>query len=114
MSKPVSIWKSVPWHHKGNSRMNNWLNVGQKNFRFPGAILIIKPDISVMKLEGRRTSGNIEDRRGMNSRKMAVGGGIGTIIIVLVVLLLGGDPSQLLNMQEPGAAESGPVTTTPE
>lgn len=69
-----------------------------------------------MKWQGRRGSGNIEDRRGMSTGRMAVGGGIGTIVIVLVVLLLGGDPSQLLNSVQEGspATESGPVTTTPE
>ena len=68
-----------------------------------------------MKIEGRRTSDNVEDRRGMSTGKMAIGGGIGTIVIVLIVLLLGGDPSQVLNTaQQETATESGPVTTTPE
>ena len=40
------------------------------------------------------------------------GGGIGTIIIVLIVLLLGGDPSQLLNIQ--GGTETEQVSTTAE
>ncbi len=39
----------------------------------------------------------MEDRRGMSPKGMAVGGGIGTIVIVILILLLGGDPSQLLN-----------------
>ena len=69
-----------------------------------------------MRTEGRRTSDNVEDRRGMSSRgKMAIGGGLGTIVIALVVLLLGGDPTQVLNSsQEAPATESGPITTTPE
>jgi len=68
-----------------------------------------------MRTEGRRTSDNVEDRRGMSTGKMAIGGGIGTIVIVLIVLLLGGDPSQVLNTaQQETATESGPVTTTPE
>ncbi|MGE5228887.1 MAG: neutral zinc metallopeptidase [Deltaproteobacteria bacterium] len=51
-----------------------------------------------MKWQGRRGSGNVEDRRGMG-RGMAfggVGGGAG-IVILLIVLLLGGDPSAVLN-----------------
>ena len=47
-----------------------------------------------MKWQGRRGSGNVEDRRGMGGRGIAVGGvggGVG-IVILLVVLLLGGDP----------------------
>lgn len=39
----------------------------------------------------------------MSPRRMVAGGGIGTIIIALIVILLGGDPSQLFNMQ-PGPA----------
>ncbi|MBN1561492.1 zinc metallopeptidase, partial [candidate division KSB1 bacterium] len=38
----------------------------------------------------------VEDRRGIGP-KVAVGGGIGTVILLLIVLLLGGDPSQLLD-----------------
>lgn len=50
-----------------------------------------------MKWQGRQGSDNVEDRRGMSPKGMAVGGGIGTIVIVILILLLGGDPSQLLN-----------------
>lgn len=68
-----------------------------------------------MKIEGRRRSENVEDRRGMSTGKMAVGGGIGTIVIVLLVLLLGGDPSQVMDtMQQGPVTESGPVTASPE
>jgi len=52
----------------------------------------------------------------MSSRgKMAIGGGLGTIVIALIVLLLGGDPTQVLNTsQEETATESGPVNASPE
>lgn len=50
-----------------------------------------------MKWQGRQGSGNIEDRRGMSGGQMAIGGGIGGIVILLIVMLLGGDPTQLLN-----------------
>lgn len=50
-----------------------------------------------MRWKGRRESSNVEDRRGMSpGGKGIVGGGIGTIAIVLVVLLLGGDPTSIL------------------
>src|SRR5690606_10194042 len=50
-----------------------------------------------MRWKGRTEGSNVEDRRGMSPRgKGMVGGGIGTIAIVLVVLLLGGDPTDLL------------------
>ena len=69
-----------------------------------------------MRVEGRRTSNNIEDRRGMSSRgKMAVGGGLGTVVIALIVLLLGGDPTSVIDSSmEAPAEESGAITTTPE
>jgi uncharacterized protein len=66
-----------------------------------------------MKWQGRQGSGNIEDRRGMSGGRMAIGGGIGTIVVAIIVLLLGGDPSQLLNgtLTEPDTEQ---VTTTAE
>jgi predicted metalloprotease len=61
-----------------------------------------------MRYKGRRQSSNVEDRRGMSTgRKVGVGGGIATIIIALVVMLLGGDPQTVLNvMQEQGISET--------
>ena len=67
-----------------------------------------------MKWQGRRCSDNVEDRRGMSTGKMAVGGGIGTIVIVLIVLLLWGDPSQVVDIMQSPATESGQVTSTAE
>ncbi len=59
-----------------------------------------------MRWIGRRQSDNVEDRRGMSPKTM-VGGGLGTLIIVIIVLLLGGNPLELLqNMPE---AETGMV-----
>jgi Predicted metalloprotease len=65
-----------------------------------------------MKWLGREGSNNIEDRRGISGRHVAIGGGIGTIVIAIIVLLLGGDPSQLLNMQ--GKTETEQVQTSAE
>jgi uncharacterized protein len=65
-----------------------------------------------MKWQGREGSGNIEDRRGMSRGKMAIGGGIGTIVVAVIVLLLGGDPSQFLNGLQ-GGAETEQAATTP-
>jgi uncharacterized protein len=58
-----------------------------------------------MKWQGRRGSGNVEDRRGMSGGRMVAGGGIGTIVILLIVWLLGGDPSSILNQMEGGSTE---------
>ena len=53
-----------------------------------------------MLWKGRRESSNVEDRRGRPTKVM-VGGGIGTVIVVLAIYLLGGDPTQLLNNLQP-------------
>jgi predicted metalloprotease len=58
-----------------------------------------------MHWKGRRQSSNIEDRRGSISKKV-VGGGIGTIIIVLIIWMLGGDPQSLLNTLQNGQQSS--------
>lgn len=49
-----------------------------------------------MEWKGRRGSTNVEDRRGMGGKTL-VGGGIGSIVLVLVVLFMGGDPSDILS-----------------
>jgi len=49
-----------------------------------------------MRWKDRRQSTNVEDRRGRTARGM-VGGGIGSIILILAIYFLGGDPTQLLN-----------------
>ena len=57
-----------------------------------------------MKLEGRRESTNVEDRRGKKTAAAAGGLGIGGIIIALIVMFMGGDPSAVMEqMQQPGA-----------
>lgn len=60
-----------------------------------------------MRWKGRRQSENVEDRRGISGGAV-VGGGIGTIAIVLLVMLLGGDPSEVLRNMPQG---QGPTTT---
>ena len=61
-----------------------------------------------MLWKGRRESSNVEDRRG-RSPKVMVGGGIGTIVVILAIYFLGGDPTQLLNNVQPENSQ----TTTP-
>ena len=67
-----------------------------------------------MKVDGRRTSDNVEYRRGMSTGKMVVGGGIGTVVIALIVLFLGGDPTQVLNTAQETGQTSGEVVASPE
>jgi uncharacterized protein len=60
-----------------------------------------------MQWAGRRQSGNIEDRRGLSTGGMLAGGGIGSIVLVLIALLFGIDPSALL--QQGGSEEAAPA-----
>jgi uncharacterized protein len=53
-----------------------------------------------MLWRGRRESENVEDVRGSGGRRLAVGGGLGGLILVVVYLLLGGDPMALLDSQQ--------------
>jgi uncharacterized protein len=45
-----------------------------------------------MRWQGGRRSGNIQDRRG---RGVAVGGGVGAIVLALIAIVLGVDPGEL-------------------
>lgn len=50
-----------------------------------------------MNLEGRRQSSNVDDRRGSGTMKAAGGLGLGGLVIVgLITLLLGGDPTDVI------------------
>lgn len=57
-----------------------------------------------MRIEGREESENVEDERSFSPRGIVVGGGAGTLLLMLVVWLLGGNPLQLLQQmpQQPG------------
>jgi uncharacterized protein len=50
-----------------------------------------------MKWIGRAGSGNVSDRRGMGG-KMAIGGGVGGIIVLIISLLLGNNPLENVNV----------------
>ena len=54
-----------------------------------------------MRWEDDRKSENVEDRRGAGVSRGVMGGGIGTIIVVLVALFFGVDPSTLFNINTP-------------
>jgi len=49
-----------------------------------------------MRWRGERQSSNIEDRRGMSAGRVAVGGGLGTLLLLIIALIFGADPRQLL------------------
>ena len=64
-----------------------------------------------MRLDEEQESQNIEDRRGFRvSRRGVVGGGIGTIALVLIALFFGVDPSILLqgSVQETNMPQTSP------
>jgi predicted metalloprotease len=52
-----------------------------------------------MRWGSGRRSQNIEDRRGMRISRKATGGGIGVIVIALIALYFGIDPTMILNQQ---------------
>ena len=67
-----------------------------------------------MKWQNLRRSSNVEDRRGTGRSATIAGGGI-TIIAVVLYLLLGRDPGEILNsIQDPNQYQSGTVQTSPE
>lgn len=71
-----------------------------------------------MKLEGRRRSTNVEDRRGRSTGKMVGGGiGIGAVLFIIFQLLSGGDASDVLSQiqqQQQPAPQQGQVQHSPE
>lgn len=64
-----------------------------------------------MRWQGRKRSSNVDDRRGKTSRRAAGGFGIGTIIIVILGLIFGFDPSGLLGIADNVGGGGGAVTT---
>jgi len=61
-----------------------------------------------MRWKDQERSENVEDRRGMPAKRCIIGGGIGTVILVLVGLYFGVDPSMLMqavNQSSPPSVE---------
>jgi uncharacterized protein len=63
-----------------------------------------------MKWSAGRRSSNVEDRRGGPTGVVATGG-LGTIVLALIVIALGGDPSFLLEQDSSSTSESGTTTS---
>ena len=72
-----------------------------------------------MRWQGRRQSGNVEDRRGSRiTRGVGLGGGIGTIVLILFALYTGQDPATVIQSVEQmsgggSQTEQVPVEETP-
>ncbi len=56
-----------------------------------------------MRWGGLRRSQNVEDRRHLGGRRVAIGGGLGGIVFLIFYLILGGDPQALLDDRGGGA-----------
>ncbi len=64
-----------------------------------------------MKWQGRRQSSNVQDVRGRSGGGKIAVGGLGGVILVVAYLLLGGDPSDLPQMNTaPASYQSAPGT----
>lgn len=61
-----------------------------------------------MRWQGGRRSSNIEDRRGRGGAPKLLGGGLGTIAVILLAMYFGVDPTPLLE----GIQSSGQVSST--
>jgi len=67
-----------------------------------------------MRWDNERESDNVEDRRGFRVSRGMVGGGLGTIVLALVAMYFGLDPSILINQtQSPGVQSSPSVPRSP-
>jgi predicted metalloprotease len=62
-----------------------------------------------MRWQGGRQSDNVEDRRGQRGGPVMVGGGLGMLVLVVIVILLGGDPRPLLQNLPPPGQNAGPM-----
>jgi predicted metalloprotease len=70
-----------------------------------------------MLWKDRRESDNIEDRRGMTGGRMALGGGLGSIVVLVIALLLGADPRKLLEQlpqESPGTGTQNSRQLNPQ
>jgi predicted metalloprotease len=66
-----------------------------------------------MLWKGQRQSDNVEDRRGMSGGGIAIGGGLGGIVVLVIALLLGADPRQLLEQSRGVDPSTGTSTSRP-
>ena len=67
-----------------------------------------------MRWLGNRESDNVEDRRGIGGGGIAIGGGIGTIVIAVIYVLLGGNPTDVVNQIVAPQQNQTSIARTPE
>ena len=61
-----------------------------------------------MRWKDLRRSDNVEDERRIQPAGIAIGGGIGTLVIVLVAVFLGADPQKVLNLLQNNPKAAAP------
>ena len=68
-----------------------------------------------MRWETERRSDNVEDRRGFGVSPVMAGGGLGTVVIIVLALLFGVDPRMLLqsgDSQAPMVVENATIRSS--
>ena len=66
-----------------------------------------------MRWRTGRQSDNVEDRRGLRAAPAIAGGGIGTIVLLLIAIFFGVDPTVLLQSGPPVSAPSQQSAAVP-
>ena len=66
-----------------------------------------------MKLNGRRESNNVDDRRGLKPKAAGLGIG-GMVVAALLVWIFGGNPSSVLQLAGNGTTENTEYVATAE
>ncbi len=69
--------------------------------------------MDIMKLNGRRESNNVEDRRGLKPKAAGLGIG-GMVVAALLVWIFGGNPSSVLQLAGNGTTENTEYVATAE
>lgn len=67
-----------------------------------------------MKWIGRKQSENVEDRRGMSGGRIALGGGLVGVVVLVINLLLGGDPNEVINQLQQQTTQNETSTNPAE
>jgi len=67
-----------------------------------------------MRWQGRRESGNVDDRRGGGMGGKIALGGVGTIIVIVLTLVMGGSPSDVINIISSNQTEQAAPPTAEE
>ena len=64
-----------------------------------------------MQWQGRRQSSNVEDVRSGGGRRLALGGGLGTVLVAVLILLFGGDLKDVLRFvgSQPARVQAAPT-----